>query len=156
MKNVAQMGVLVAAIVAGTGFANANEPGGDMGRYGPRIQFEKVDANNDGQLTKDEMAAHMKAHFNQMDVNDDGLVSEDEMRSGMRAMSEARIERRVTHMMERHDANGDKLLSEDEMKPKRMSRMFDRADADGDGQISREEFDAMKDKRRKCRGSNKG
>ncbi|WP_371226399.1 EF-hand domain-containing protein [Roseovarius sp. 2305UL8-3] len=147
MNNVFLMGALSVAILTGAGLAHAQEDGKPP--RGPQFSFEEVDTNADGKLTKDEMRDHRRIQFMKMDTDGDGQVSEAEMREGMQAKSADRIEKRISHMMKRHDANGDNQLSPDEIKPKRMGKMFDRADTDGDGAISRAEFDEMKAKRAK-------
>ena len=144
MKYAALTGALSAAILAGATLAVANEEGGYGGHKGPRASFEELDRDQDGQVTKAEMQAHREAHFTQMDTDGDGLVSEVELLTGMQKRADSRVARRVSHMMERHDANDDGKLSVEEMQAQHGGRMFERADSDGDGAISREEFDAMK------------
>ncbi len=149
MNNAILMGALSVAILAGAGLAQAQGDGKPP--RGPQFTFEEVDANADGKLTQDEMADHRRAQFMKMDSDGNGQVSEAEMREGMAAKATKRVEKRISHMMKNHDADGDGQLSPDEIKPKRMGKMFDRVDTDGDGAISRAEFDEMK----AMRGKNK-
>ena len=142
MKHAVLTGILSVAIVTGAGFALANEEG----QHGPRLKFEELDANQDGELTKDEMKAHRKTQFMKMDTDNDGQVSEAELRAGMSERAEKKMERRIGYMMDRHDTNNDGKLSADEFEPRKGGRMFDRIDSDGNGTISRVEFDAMKAK----------
>lgn len=140
MKHIVITGLLSAAIVAGASLANAQD---HKGPHGPRFDFDEVDSNGDGQLTPDELMAHHKARFQRFDTNGDGLVSADEMRSVMRTEANAKIDARITKMMERQDANKDGFIGDDEIKLHRAGRMFKHVDTDGDGMISRAEFDAM-------------
>jgi Ca2+-binding EF-hand superfamily protein len=144
MKHMVLTGLLGAAILAGAGLVNAQD---HKGHHGPRFDFDEVDANADGQLTRDELMAHQKARFQRFDSNGDGLVSADEMRASMRAEANAKIDARITKMMERQDANKDGFIGDDEIKPRGAGRMFKKIDADGDGMISRAEFDAMQQMR---------
>ncbi|MES0861754.1 calcium-binding protein [Ruegeria sp. SCPT10] len=105
--------------------------------------FQELDANGDGQITKDEMTAHRNARFATADTDGDGQLSVDEMQ----AAAQQRSSDRVTKMFEKHDANGDGFLSDDELpKPRRADKMFDRIDADDSGGISEQEFADAKDK----------
>lgn len=51
--------------------------------------FQKMDANNDGSVTRDEfMALHMEK-FDAMDADDDGTISGEEMRTAQQKRREA-------------------------------------------------------------------
>lgn len=101
------------------------------------VNFQELDANGDGQLTREEMEAHRAQRFSQSDTNGDGQLSIDEAR----AAAQQRANDRVAKMFERHDANQDGFLSQDELpKPRRAGKMFDRIDADNSGTISEQEF----------------
>ena len=144
-------GVLVAALVMGGAAAYA---GGKMGHgvHGMRamMSFEEIDANGDGKITKDEIAAMGEMQFGKADTDGDGFLSVEEMNARALEMAKARIEARSARMLERMDADKDGKLSMEEMQAmknkgprgKMMGRMFDRVDADEDGAISRDEFDA--------------
>lgn len=149
MKNTVIMTTLAVTIIAGAAFAAGSEK--SHRGHGPRLNFEEVDANKDGKLSKDELAAHAEARFNQTDTNNDGLVSEAELRARIAQRMEDRADRKVSRMMKHHDANDDGQLSQDEMKPKHADKMMKRVDTDGDGAISKAEFDAMQDKHGKHR-----
>lgn len=142
---------LIAAIIAGLTVTAANAaPGGKMGGHGPMPSFAELDANGDGTLTAEELAAHKDKMFADADTNGDGALSADELA----AASEAR---RAKAMVSRLDKNGDGQLQADEMRPASRDgkTMFDRLDADDDGSISAEEFDAMA-KRGDGRGHRRG
>ncbi|MFY0597698.1 MAG: EF-hand domain-containing protein [Cognatishimia sp.] len=140
-------GVTAMALALTAGVASAK---GGHGKHGPRVSFEQLDVNGDGQITKDEIAAAATARFNEADTNGDGNLSAEELA----AASERAKEERIAKMIEKRDENGDGVLSQAEMQPKedRTDKMFERMDENGDGVISAEEFEAAKSKRKGKRG----
>jgi Ca2+-binding EF-hand superfamily protein len=139
------IGTIVAiSLAASATLVNAagHSEGGPKGPHGGMPKFEEMDANNDGQLSKDEMDAFAKAHFAKMDANNDGLLSAEEMaQDGANKMM-----RRQERMISRMDQNDDGLLSFDEINAKmaqRGEKMFERLDADGDGLLSKDEMAKM-------------
>ena len=40
--------------------------------------IEKMDANEDGKLSKDEITGRLKEHFDSIDANEDGFITEEE------------------------------------------------------------------------------
>lgn len=125
---------LISAIALGLGLTAAQAgPRGDMGAQRP--DFATLDADGNGAITPNEMAAHQQARFASMDTNGDGAISAEELSSAM-------MQRRAARMIARMDANGDGMLQADEMGGKRDP--FATMDTDGDGTISAEEFAAHK------------
>lgn len=115
------------------------------GRYGqgPAAMFDRVDANGDGRVTRDELDAARSDRFERMDANGDGLLTEAELR----AFGEERAERRAARMLDRMDEDGDGAVSSAEfaaLSERRAERMFERADVNGDGAIDRDEAEAMR------------
>jgi len=109
--------------------------------FGPRHEkptFEQLDANGDGALTQDELAARGQARFAEADQNGDGVLSADELN----ARAQERMARRTAKMIERFDTDGDGGLSAEEM-PRRHGaiNLLEKADTDGNGSISKAEFD---------------
>ncbi|GAB3726499.1 hypothetical protein GCM10028862_01860 [Luteimonas pelagia] len=121
----------VLAAIAATGLLAAGllvaAPGGKGGQF-----FDKLDANGDGAVSRQEAAAMKAAHLAELDANNDGFVEYDEMKAAREARARA-------HFTERHDANGDGRVSVDEMGM-RGEGMFERMDTNKDGSISREEM----------------
>lgn len=111
------------------------------------MNFDAMDANKDGKITPDEMAAFRKARMAEADANKDGMISAEEMVAyGDRMQAERKLQR-AKGMITRFDTNKDGQLGLDEMPtPKDPSKMFSRIDTDGDGAISKAEADAMKAK----------
>ena len=138
--------VLMAAVIAGllvtAGAVSAQgRPGG-----GERPDFATLDANGDGMITVEELAAVHANRFANMDADGDGAVSLEELI----AAANARASAQASQMLERMDENGDGLLQADEMQPPRgpsADRMLSHMDEDGDGMISEEEFDAKAQER---------
>lgn len=122
----------------------------DTGREG---MFTRLDADNNGELTREEMRAHrgerghrgMRGHrrgggmhLSGADANNDGNITREEFLA------------RPTAMFERLDANDDGVIqaSERPQRGERRERRADRPDRPnrdsyGDGAFSRSEFTAM-------------
>jgi len=145
MNNTAEIFCLsLAIVVASATFTMATGDATKM-RHGARHSFTELDANGDGQITKDELTAHRIERFKQADADGDGSLSREELS----AKASNRAERRISHMIERHDANGDGVLSMDEMSSRHKGGMFERIDSDGNGTVSEAEFEAGKSLHRK-------
>jgi Ca2+-binding EF-hand superfamily protein len=143
------------------GMGHGMDHGGGMGGMGGMLDFDTLDADGDGTITTDEIAAARAGMVDGIDADGDGMLSADEIAAfHMRGM-QARADAMAARMIEALDADGDGMLSAAEllarpMPMQMMTRMFDRADADGDGAISRQEWDdardAMRENRRGMRG----
>ncbi len=105
------------------------------------MDFDKLDVNQDGKVTKAEMAARKQARFKEADVNGDGLLSAEEIADQAAKRARAKQLKRAKHMIVDKDANEDGLLSAEEFgNSKRQDKLFERLDADKDGAVSAEEF----------------
>ena len=126
-----------------------------QGGPGPHPRLEAVDTNQDGNITKDEIAAHRADKFQSADTNGDNLVSADEFEAFAEAERERKHQERRAKRFAKLDANGDGVITSEEhasAADERMDRMFDRVDADGDGVITEAEREAAKSKMRGKRG----
>lgn len=154
MKPVILIPGLAVAILAGT--AVLASPMGGSGRAdGPRFDFEAMDADKDGKLTRTEIEAGAKARFAESDSDGDGALSAEEMSAAAQARAAERAAERHAKMLAWRDSDGDGKLSFEEMGGARMAQMLERADADGDGAVTKEEMDRMRDKMGK-RGERRG
>jgi hypothetical protein len=154
-----------AAFAGAAGLAMAQDGPGPRGPHG----LFQADANGDGVLTRQEFDAGRDAMFARLDADNDGQISREEMRArhhgrrggrggmhslrGADANNDGNITReeflaRPIEHFDRMDANNDGVISADE-RPQRGERAERRGrgerptlDANGDGQVSRAEFAA--------------
>ena len=148
MTHAMRLGALTLAIVLG-GLSPAEARNG----HGIRgIEFEALDADGDGRITEDEMAARHAARFD-VDADGDGRVTAAEIE----ARITSRAAERAARMVARMDRNDDGVLGPEELQPRRGGgRIFARIDADDDGAISRAEFDAARARMEEWRGKRHG
>lgn len=159
MNKLAKTTVLGATLLAMLGSVTAgyaNEQGGKR----QRINFEQLDTDADGFITKAEMQAAHAERFKANDTDGDGFLNADEllaskgkMRKGGKEGKEPSADRQA-RMMRYMDENGDGKVALSEIPTERMDKMFDRLDADEDGKISKAELDAAKKHRK--HGKKKG
>ncbi|WP_240790297.1 EF-hand domain-containing protein [Rhodobacter sp. SY28-1] len=123
--------------------------GGHDGR-GPMMleMFDTIDADKDGKITQDELAAHRAAEFAAADTNGDGALSAEELQAKMLAEM---LARRSAQMIENMDDDGNGSLSVEEMGEGPMAEHFARIDTDNDGAISKEEAQAVAERMGKRR-----
>lgn len=163
MKKLTIAAVLFAG-VSTLGFAAIAAPQGHGGHG--KIMMEGVDANQDGNITKEEIAAHKAAKkaekFAAADTNGDNLVTFAEFDAYAEAEKARREAERRQRRFERMDADGDGFVTAEEMESvegrrgKRGDRMFDRIDTDGDGVLTEAEREAAKAKRGERREGRRG
>ena len=127
---------------------------------GPFPDFATFDADGDGRITREEVAAARRAAIQGLDANGDGMLTVEEITTFRMAREQARIQEQVTRLMTERDLNGDGRLGADEliggpgfdgpglmgMPPRMVERIFVRIDADGDGAITRPEADAARER----------
>jgi hypothetical protein len=92
-------------------------------------KLQQMDANNDGQIARDEWKRRPKG-FDRLDANRDGLIARDEIASLAREHARAGFAKL--------DANQDQRIGRDEWKGR--PRGFDRLDADRDGFLTVDEL----------------
>lgn len=109
--------------IAGVTAVSAQGPGRGSGE-----RFDRLDANNDGELTLEEMTAKQAAMIEEADADGNGAVSKAEMHAFRQAK---RAERNP-------DKNDDGVIDRTEFLNAAQDR-FDRLDKDGDGLLSEDE-----------------
>jgi hypothetical protein len=111
MKKISTKAIIASALFVSCGLiaglaTAAGSPGHRaFGHYG-KINALKLDSNQDGALSQEELLSHNTTRFTRLDSNEDGSISKDEFNARLIAMFEAM------------DSNSDGMLKGDEM-PKR-------------------------------------
>ncbi|MDO6588271.1 EF-hand domain-containing protein [Salipiger sp. 1_MG-2023] len=168
MTRKAKLLIGAALTVIGTsGFVIA-APGDQQQGRGPRAggapmmveMFKSLDADGDGTITQDELAAAGPAGaFAEADANGDGALEADELTAFRQAQEAAREARRQQQMLQRFDADKDGKLSLEELTAgdrRGPERLFTRLDVDEDGTVSAEELAALEQMQPRMRGEGKG
>ncbi|MBB2974251.1 EF-hand domain-containing protein [Mesorhizobium sp. RMAD-H1] len=106
--------------------------------------LQRLDANNDGAVSRDEIVAARAKLLTRFDVNGDGVIDEDEtewLRDAIMDRASA-MQAHLANQMRRIDTSGDGKVSRDEFRARTL--FFDLADRDGDGKLSTAEFLAIR------------
>ncbi|MBI1904122.1 MAG: hypothetical protein HYS13_23755 [Planctomycetia bacterium] len=135
--------------------------GQDRPRQNPGELFDRLDANKDGVVTKDEVGEERAALFDRVlrggDKDKDGKLTKEEFTAGLAPArpnrpegdrpgarpgdAPQRPEFNPEQLFGRLDANGDgKVTKEEAERQPFAARLFERADADKDGVVTKEEF----------------
>lgn len=107
--------------------------------------MQKLDANGDGQITRNEAHGPAAEKFNQLDANGDGKVSKDELQSALTKMAGGRGDKPEGEGNKEFGANKEKgetatkESAKDKGRMKQMMAQLEKADKNGDGKISRDE-----------------
>lgn len=137
--------VLLAITVGTTAIAQTPR---DMKMLG-MSDFEDLDINNDGKVSKEEIRERREIAVQSMDLNGDEKLSADEL---MQQYTK-RAQLSVNRMIKKLDSNGDGSLSfaelENGQRVGTLRKLFDRLDKDDDGYISKEEALRVKKNMRK-------
>ncbi len=105
--------------------------------------FRTLDANSDGKIDAEELAA-AATNLKKLDKNGDGAISREELgppagRPGLPGQPGANLRGELERRLKEADKNGDGKISKEEA-PERLQGLFDRLDADGDGQLGPDEL----------------
>lgn len=115
-------------------------------RGGPGAGMSGADANNDGNITRDEFLARPAAMFARLDTNSDGVISASERpQRPERAGDDG--PRRERGDRPNPDTDGNGTFSSAEFTAMGAA-MFDRLDANNDGRVTQEEAQAQRGHRR--------
>lgn len=126
-------------------------------RPSPEQMFEKLDANEDGKIVKDEIKnERMLKRFDKMDANSDGAITLDELKSAFEKGKKATNNKSKKSdkispekLFTKLDVNNDEKLEKDEIKDEKILKRFDKIDSNSDGAISLEELENAFKKRKK-------
>ncbi|MDE3027420.1 MAG: hypothetical protein KGH84_03355 [Paracoccaceae bacterium] len=107
--------------------------------------FSAIDTNNDGVASPAEIKAYEASQIKGLDANGDGFLTADEIAAQMTRVTTERMTANVTAKFAQIDPKGDGkiTIAEAEAQPMPMSRLLDRMLKMGDGKITKETFDAM-------------
>lgn len=128
----------------------AQQRGGQRPERGQRPEppsfeelLEKMDANDDGKLAKDEVAGPLARDFKQIDSNEDGFITEEELSKGKPDRKRRRPQNKdgitLTTVFKDMDSDKDKKIAKTEAKDV-IAKRFDEFDLDSDGYISKVEM----------------
>jgi hypothetical protein len=106
--------------------------------------LKRLDENEDGRISQSEFLSRHEL-FDRLDADGDGVVTKDEARAAAEAHP-CRGPRRAG-AFDRLDADGDQRITLDEVKAAKQAA-FTKLDADDDGQVERDEFVAFVPERR--------
>jgi Ca2+-binding EF-hand superfamily protein len=103
------------------------------------MRFRRLDANNDGKITRDEWRGNQRA-FQNYDWNNDGVLSGEEVSvNGVRRGNARNDEVDNADRFDYLDVNGNGVIDRNEWDGGRP--VFDRLDANRDGRLTRNEWD---------------
>ena len=127
--------VLATIIVTSAGVAYAQPVQG---------RFARLDANNDGKITKEESVAAREKVFERLDRNGDGFVDEEEIGRARQAIADraAMMEGRLSTRWQKMDADRDGKVSVAEFQERQT--VFEVADRNGDGVLTEDEMNFVR------------
>jgi EF hand len=128
--------VVTATLCSGLTPALAQDAAGREAMAG--VIFARLDANGDGQVTRDEAVAMKEKSFARADKNGDGRLDTEELDRAQARLAKV-SEFAMTERVMRLDSDGDNALSLAEYTA--ATPFFTLIDADGNGAISQAEFD---------------
>jgi hypothetical protein len=105
-------GLLISgALIGGLASADIDDDKHGKGKYGGyhgagKVAAKRLDINNDGKISLDELTARQDRRFAKLDANGNGSIDKDEFNA------------RLTAMFSRMDTNSDGFLDEDEVSRK--------------------------------------
>ena len=143
--------MVLTGLVIATGFA-AQAAGDGQGKMGGKMHKERpsfsvLDADGNGELTKEELAMKGRERFEARDTNGDGKLSAEEIAAGVQEHAIKKGKKRAGKLARgegKAKQDFEKALAAMERRRKRAAKMFDRIDADGNGTVSEQEYAQMK------------
>jgi Ca2+-binding EF-hand superfamily protein len=116
---------------------------GKTGPPPPEQVIERLDTDQNGTISQDEATGPMAKRFEKIDANEDGEVDAGELK----AARERRKDKEKGEKLKQADTDGNGAISYDEASQAGLEKLvehFDKVDGDGDGQITKQEMRTMK------------
>lgn len=137
--NIRILSTLLPTLLLGgaTAFAAAAGPGAQPAASQQKGQ--QIDANGDGAISMEEVAAMQADRFKKLDLDGNGEVTADELTEHTLTVQRKRIARMAEMQVNRLDSNKDGVVSEEEFTAS-AEEGFARRDANDDGELTREEM----------------
>lgn len=107
--------------------------------------FDKLDANADGQVSRDEVRAKVQSHFAEVDLDKNGKISTTELEN-KRTAKLNEMKQHMADRMSKADSNADGKWTKAELS-KMPERMFEKLDTNNDALLTRSELEAGRGER---------
>ena len=107
---------------------------------GAAMRFDRLDADQSGDITFEEFSAAMKSRLGDADKDHDGKMSVAEIAQQIEKM---RTERMARRLVERFDSDGDGMLTSAEIDS-RQRKIFALLDRNDDGKVVKQEMPRRK------------
>jgi Ca2+-binding EF-hand superfamily protein len=130
-------------------------PEGKGDRPNPGQLMKKLDTDENGSISKEEAKGPLAKNFDKIDANSDGEITKEEFAKASQKMRERRKEGgEPGEMFAKMDANESGSISKDEAG-ERLLEHFDEIDSNSDGELTKEELRAAAEARHAERGGKK-
>ncbi len=111
-----------------------------------KIEFSKIDLDNDNLISKTELMKHRKREFSFTDTNHDGALSSEKLI----AAGTTKISFRAKRMIQILDKNSNGVVEFEELSSavtRRFGNIFENLDLNNDGHLNKNEFSKLKKRR---------
>jgi Ca2+-binding EF-hand superfamily protein len=137
----------LAGLSGSAAYAADDQPGRDDRRSG-MTRFDRLDADQSGDITFEEFSAALKSRIGDADKDHDGKMTVAEIATEIERMRAERMARRI---IERFDTDGDGMLTAAEIES-RQKKMFALLDRNDDGKVEKDEMPRGKFRHGNLRG----
>jgi len=133
--------VLVIPLLLGARTEGGQEKGKhfkkEAGKHLGGMAWKRLDTNQDGSISREEFTSGWLNFFQKVDADGNGVITKEEAEKARKAfLGEAR-EKALEHL-KKLDTNGDGKITQDEFKGR--EQIFQRLDTNHDGAITQDEF----------------